>query len=151
MYHSNEYGSVNGQSCSYVRLGRYNNCSAAEVNRAPTLSDNDYTFKGAIPTASQFAASVAAAQTAPVNPTQVGSGGQPVSVSTPSPLNVNVGVTESYVDEASYKPSYSTPNYAPINTNSLTYGGACGGYPKILAAYGGMDAGSNCVTNFINN
>lgn len=152
MYHLNEYGSVNGQSCSYVRLGRYNNCSMAEVNRAPTLSDNDYTFKGAIPTASQFAAAVAASQNAPVNPTAIGSGGQPVSVSTPNPANVNIGVTEGFYyaeDDASYKPSYSVPNYQAINTNSLTHGKVCGNYPSIIGAYG--ENSGNCVTNFINN
>ena len=111
MAHTNEYGSVNGQSCSYVRLGRYNNCSAAEVNRAPVLSTNDYTYKGGLPSGGGGGGG-GSAQNAPVNSIMVGSDGLPV-------------------------------------TNSLTYGGACGGYPNILSAYGSESG--NCVTNFINN
>jgi len=146
MTYTNEYGSVNGQSCSYVRLGRYNNCSAAEVNRAPVLSTNDYVYKGGLPSGS------APPQSAPVNSVMVGSNGQPVATPNPNPLIVNRGVTEGYADDsANYVPHYNVPNYAPINTNSLTYGGACGGYPNILSAYGGIEGGGNCVTNYINN
>jgi hypothetical protein len=146
MTHTNEYGSVNGQSCSYVRLGRYNKCSDAEVNRAPVFSTTDYNFKGQIPSAS------ATPQSAPVNSVMIGSDGLPVATQNPNPLNVNVGTTEGYSDVSpNYVPHYNVPNYAPINTNSLTYGGNCGGYPDILKAYGGMEGGGNCVTNFINN
>jgi hypothetical protein len=147
MTYTNEYGSVNGQSCSYVRLGRYNKCSAAEVNKAPVLSTTDYTFKGQIPSASTNP------QNAPVNSVMIGSDGLPVATPIPNPLNVKVGTTEGYADVSTdYVPHYNVPNYAPINTNSLTYGGNCGGYPDILKAYGGMEGGGgNCVTNFINN
>ena len=149
MAHTNEYGSVNGQSCSYVRLGRYNNCSAAEVNRAPVLSTNDYTYKGGLPSGGGGGGG-GSAQNAPVNSIMVGSDGLPVATQNPNPSIVNTGVTEGYADvSASYVPHYNVPNYQPINTNSLTYGGACGGYPNILSAYGSESG--NCVTNFINN
>jgi hypothetical protein len=145
MTYTNEYGSVNGQSCSYVRLGRYNKCSAAEVNRAPVLSTTDYTYKGGLPSGSQQS------QNAPVNSIMIGSDGLPVATPNPTPLNVKIGTTEGYADVSpDYVPHYNVPNYAPINTNSLTYGGVCGGYPDILKAYGGLESG-NCVTNFINN
>ena len=144
MTHTNEYGSVNGQSCSYVRLGRYNNCSTAEVNRAPVFSTNDYTYKGGASN------SAPAPQNAPVNSIMIGSDGLPVATPNPNPLNVKIGATEGYADVSpDYVPRYNVPNYAPINTNSLTYGGTCGGYPDILKAYG-TESG-NCVTNFINN
>jgi hypothetical protein len=155
MTYTNEYGSVNGVSCSYVKLGRYNKCSTAEVATVPQLSSSDYVYTGSVPTASQSAAAVAAAQNAPVNPTMVGSSGQPVNVAPTNVANVTTGVQEGYYYEdavdPNYVPHYNVPNYAPINTASLTYGGdaACAGYPNIMAAYG-SDAG-NCVTNFINN
>jgi hypothetical protein len=147
MTYTNEYGSVNGVSCSYVKLGRYNKCSNAEVMKTPDLSSSDYVYSGSIPTASQSAAAQAAAENAPVSPTMVGSDGQPVAM--PSTFSAPSAGVENYAEPA-YTPSYSVPNYAPINTNSLTYGGNCQGYVPILKAYGGMESG-NCVTNFINN
>ena len=143
--------SVNGQSCYYVKLGRYNKCSASEVNSAPVLSTTDYVNKGALPNASQNQVAGSAVQNAPVNPVMVGSGGQPVSTPVSNPSAPKVGVTEGFYadDSANYVPHYNVPNYAPINTNSLTYGGNCAGYPNILQAYG-SDAG-NCVSNFIQN
>jgi len=149
MTYTNEYGSVNGASCSYVKLGRYNKCSNAEVAKAPQLSSSDYVFKGAIPTAAQAAAAQAASQNSPVNPTMVGSNGQPVSSPSTNGVNITSGVQEGYADDA-FMPHYNVPNYQPVNTNSLTYGGNCAGYPSIISAYGGLDSG-NCVTNFINN
>ena len=154
MTYTNEYGSVNGVSCSYVKLGRYNKCSTADVAKAPQLSSSDYVYSGSIPTASQSAASRSASQNAPVNPTMIGSDGQPVAMAPTNVANVTTGVQEGYYYEdavdPNYVPHYNVPNYAPINTASLTYGGSCYGYPNIMAAYGGMDSG-NCVTNFINN
>jgi hypothetical protein len=156
MTYTNEYGAVNGVSCSYVKLGRYNKCSTADVAKAPQLSTSDYVFSGSIPTASQSAAGKAAAQNAPVNPTMVGSSGQPVAVPPANVADITAGVQEGYYYadpvDPNYIPKYNVPNYAPINTASLTYGGnsACAGYPNIMSAYGGMDSG-NCVTNFITN
>jgi hypothetical protein len=155
MTYTNENGFVNGVSCSYVKLGRYNKCSNAEVAKAPSLSSSDYVYSGNIPSASQAAAAQAAGQTAPVNPTMVGSDGQPVAQIPTNFSNPVAGVQEGYyyadaVDPA-YTPSYNVPNYAPINTNSLVYGGnsACAGYPNIMAAYG--NESGNCQTNYINN
>ena len=157
MTYTNENGFVNGTSCSYVKLGRYNKCSSAEVAKAPSLSSSDYVYNGAIPTASQTAAAQAAGQMAPVNPTMVGSNGNPVAEIPTNFSNPVAGVQEGYyyadaVDPA-FVPHYNVPNYAPINTNSLTYGGNCAGYVPILKAYGGMggDGGSQCQTNYINN
>lgn len=142
--------SVNGKSCSYVKLGRYSNCSSAEVANTPSPSTSDYVNKGALPNTSQNQSAQSSAQVAPVNPTMVGSNGQPISTPVANPSAPKIGVTEGfYADEGKFVPHYNVPNYAPINTNSLTYGGNCAGYPNILQAYG-SDAG-NCVTNFIQN
>ena len=156
MTYINEYGSVNGVSCSYVKLGRYNKCSNAEVTKAPSLSSSDYVYNGSAPTTSQSASAQMAAQTAPVDPIMVGSDGQPVA-SIPTDFTApTAGVQEGYyyadaVDPA-FVPHYNVPNFAPINTNSLTYGGNCAGYPNIMTAYGGMSGdGGNCQTNYINN
>lgn len=155
MTYTNENGFVNGTSCSYVKLGRYNKCSNAEVAKAPSLSSSDYVYSGAIPTASQTAAAQAAGQMAPVNPTMVGSDGQPVAQIPTNFSNPSQGVQEGYyyadaVDPA-YVPSYNVLNQPPINTNALTYGGNCAGYPNIMLAYGGMDGNSQCQSNYINN
>ena len=130
------YGSVNGPSCSYAKLKTYANCARAEIR--PSVPVN-----------------VAAAATP-----------APVSVAAPAPVEVAAPapVAEGYLDPSpyslpggansgptNYTPSYTVPNYAPINTNSLISGEAsCGGYRKILGAYGGMN-GSSCTTNYINN
>ena len=155
MTYTNEYGSVNGVSCSYVKLGRYNKCSTAEVATAPQLSSSDYVYTGSIPTASQTDAATAAVQNAPVNPIMVGSNGQPVAMAPTNVVNTTTGVQEGYyyaeAVDPDYLPHYNVLNQAPINTNALTYGGtaACAGYPNIMAAYG-SEAG-NCVSNYINN
>ena len=156
MTYTNEYGAVNGVSCSYVKLGRYNKCSNADVAKAPSLSSSDYVYKGAIPNASQSASAASAAQNSPVNPTMVGSDGQPVAQIPTDFSNPSAGVQEGYyyaeaVDPA-YMPSYKVLNQAPINTNSLIHqANSCGNYPNIMSAYGGMDGSSQCQTNFINN
>ena len=63
--------SVNGKSCSYVKLGRYSNCSSAEVANTPSPSTSDYVNKGALPNTSQNQSAQSSAQVAPVNPTMV--------------------------------------------------------------------------------
>jgi hypothetical protein len=128
---------VNGPSCSYARLKTYANCARAEVRPAVPVS-------------------VAAAATP-----------APVAVAAPAPAPVAVAapaVAEGYLDPSpyslpgsantgitNYTPSYNVPNYAPIALDALTTSDAtCGGYRKILSAYGGMN-GSSCTTNYINN
>ena len=60
------------------------------------------------------------------------------------PGNANSGLKN-------YTPSYRVPNYPVITTSALVGSeSTCGGYKKILGAYGGM-SGSSCTTNYINN
>ena len=161
MTYTNEYGMVNGSSCSYVRLGRYNKCSNAEVQATPVVT-GDYVYKGNIPSADAAAAAAAAAQKSAVNSTMVGANGQPVVTPNPSPAAPNTGVTEGFrvmrrenfetAVDPSYVPHYNVPNYMPINTNSLTSATpTCGGYADIMNAYGGLGSGNSCTTNFIQN
>jgi len=146
---------VNGPACSYAKLKTYANCARAEKPRvaAPEIP---------------AAATVAAPAPAPasgdvVDLTKSGATELPKLVPSipggearegfyyldPSvdslPGNANSG-------EKNYTPSYTVPNYAPINTDSLITkdDASCGGYRKILQAYGGMN-GSSCTTNYINN
>lgn len=145
---SYEYGMVNGKSCSYVKLGKYNDCSRAEVTSVQVPTGN-YNNANVIPSSAQVAAANAAAQIAPVTPSVVTLEGTmaPVVTSVPTLVGVNEGFAE-----PNYVPSYNVPNYPPISTVSLTHGvqNSCGGYFNIMDAYGGMGSGS-CVTNFINN
>lgn len=123
------YGSVNGPSCSYAKLKTYANCARAEIR--PSVPVN-----------------VAAAATPA--PVEVAAPAAPVMEGylDPSPYSLPGGANSG---PTNYTPSYTVPNYAPINTNSLISGEAsCGGYRKILGAYGGMN-GSSCTTNYINN
>lgn len=147
----NEYGSVNGRSCSYVKLGRYNNCANAEVMRTPTFSSSGGVNNGALSTPAQATSAVAASQSAPVNSNMVTFDGTANATQPENVDEVEIGVEGYYDDSANYVPHYNVPNYAPINTNALTHGaaGQCGGYFDIMAAYG-ADAG-NCVTNYIKN
>lgn len=147
---TSEYGMVNGRSCSYVKLGRYNNCSLAEMPRTPQLS-NEFVNKGALSSADQASAAASAVQSAPVNSTMISSSGAPVVTPVTQVGGSPIGVEGYYDDSANYVPHYNVPNYAPINTNALTHGvpGQCGGYFDIMAAYG-ADAG-NCTTNYIQN
>lgn len=151
----NGYGSVNGRSCSYVRLGKYNNCANAEVMKVPTFSSVGGVEKGAIPTLEQGELARKAQQESKVGSVMTTFDGTDNADAVPADqtAEVELGVTEGYYDEsANYVPHYNVPNYAPINTNALTHGGAagqCGGYFDIMAAYG-ADAG-NCVTNYIKN
>lgn len=145
---SYEYGMVNGKSCSYAKLGKYNDCSRAEV-RSTQMPTTNYTSANVDPSAQLVSAANAAAQASPVSPSIVGLEGTmaPVVTSAPTLVGVNEGFAE-----PNYVPSYNVPNYPPINTVSLTHGvqNNCGGYFNIMDAYGGMGSGS-CVTNFINN
>ena len=116
---------VNGQSCSYAKLKTYANCARAEVRPA-------------------VAPTVAVA--APPAPVAVAKEGYYLDPSVDSlPGNANSGAKN-------YTPSYTVPNYPAITTDSLitTADASCGGYRKILQAYGGM-SGSSCTTNYINN
>ena len=131
---------VNGSSCSYARLKTYANCARAEVkSTAPVAAPAPVSL-----TAAPVAAPVAA--TVPV--------AAPVAVAAkegfyyldPSPTSLPGGAN---TGEKNYTPTYNVPNYPPIKTESFT-ASECGGYRKILNAYGGM-TGENCVTNYINN
>jgi hypothetical protein len=114
---------VNGPSCSYARLKTYANCARAEVRPAVPVSV----------AAAAAPAPVAVAKESYLDPS-------PTSL----PGGANTGATN-------YTPSYNVPNYAPIAVDSLiTSDATCGGYRKILSAYGGMN-GSSCTTNYINN
>ena len=131
---------VNGSSCSYARLKTYANCARAEVkSTAPVAAPAPVSL-----TAAPVAAPVAA--TVPV--------AAPVAVAAkegfyyldPSPTSLPGGAN---TGEKNYTPTYNVPNYPPVKTESFT-ATECGGYRKILNAYGGM-TGENCVTNYINN
>lgn len=145
---SYEYGMVNGKGCSYVKLGKYNDCSRAEV-RSTQVPVGNYNSANAIPSAAQVAAANAAMQASTVSPSIVSLDGTTAPIV--NSASTLVGVNEPYVDTANYVPSYNVPNYPPINTVSLTHGvqGSCGGYFNIMDAYG--ENSGNCVTNFINN
>ena len=123
---------VNGSSCSYARLKTYANCARAEV-------------KSTAPVAAAAPVSLTAAPVAPapVAPAPVAEGFYYLD---PSPTSLPGGAN---TGEKNYTPSYNVPNYPPIKTESFT-ASECGGYRKILNAYGGM-TGENCVTNYINN
>jgi len=126
---------VNGPACSYAKLKTYANCARAEKPRVAAPE---------IPAAATVAAPAPAAPAAPAAPVAEGYYYLDPSVDS-LPGNANSG-------EKNYTPSYTVPNYAPINTDSLITkdDASCGGYRKILQAYGGMD-GSSCTTNYINN
>lgn len=145
---SYEYGMVNGKSCSYVKLGKYNDCSRAEVNSAQVSAGN-YNSTNSFPSAQQTAAANDAMQTSPVGPSIVTYDGNTAPIVESEPILT--GVNEPYAETANYTPSYNVPNYPPINTVSLTHGvqNSCGGYFNIISAYG--ENSGSCVTNFINN
>jgi hypothetical protein len=130
------YGSVNGPSCHYARLARYNQCSLAEVQATAQPSTTDFTYK-------------------PATNASSGPAGAPkkekYEMMDESMKNSTMeGYAMSGAD-SDYKPSYVVPNYPPINTDSLTHGVGyqCGGYFNILDAYGSNS--SSCVTNYITN
>ena len=147
------YGSVNGPSCHYKRLARYNKCSedeALNLSLRGQVSDTDYTgiYKG-----SQEVISAAKMQTDSLK--------AEYKDSSQTGLNFEgYQKYEGYEDPilggktgapAEYLPTYKVPNYSPINPNSLTHSVPyqCGGYFNILDAYG--QSSGNCTTNFINN
>ena len=130
MTHYNmSYQSVNGNPCSYAKLKTYANCARSETKPAPAPAP------------------------------------APVAVAAPiAPEKYEHMEMERFLDPAvdnlpgnpngglkNYTPSYKVPNYPAITTNALVSAEAtCGGYKKILGAYGGM-SGSSCTTNYINN
>ena len=128
---------VNGSSCSYARLKTYANCARAEV-------------KSTAPVAAAAPVSLTAAPVAPAPVAAAPVAAAPVAEGfyylDPSPTSLPGGAN---TGEKNYTPSYNVPNYPPIKTESFT-ASECGGYRKILNAYGGM-TGENCVINYINN
>jgi len=146
------YQSVNGPSCSYAKLKTYANCARSETKPAAPVAV-------AAPVVVAAPAPVAVAAPAPVAAAPVAAAGAPTAAATPEgyrmerfldpavdnlPGNANSGLKN-------YTPSYRVPNYPAITTDALISGEAtCGGYKKILGAYGGM-SGSSCTTNYINN
>jgi hypothetical protein len=138
---------VNGPACSYAKLKTYANCARAEKPRvaAPEIPAAA-TVAAPAPAAPAAPAPAPAAPAAAAPAAPVAEGYYYLDPSVDSlPGNANSG-------EKNYTPSYTVPNYAPINTDSLITkdDASCGGYRKILQAYGGMD-GSSCTTNYINN
>lgn len=120
---------VNGPSCSYARLKTYSNCARNEVKSAPAPAP------APVSVASPPAAAPAPAAAVPegyLDPS-------PMSL----PGNANSG-------EKNYTPSYTVPDYAPIATSTFS-GSECGGYRKILNAYGGMESSGSCVTKYMTN
>lgn len=142
---------VNGSSCSYARLKTYANCARAEVKSTAPVAAAAPVSLTAAPVAAPVAAAPVAA--APVAAAPVAAAPAPVAAAKegfyyldPSPTSLPGGAN---TGEKNYSPSYNVPNYPPIKTESFT-ATECGGYRKILNAYGGM-SGENCVTNYINN
>jgi len=143
------YGSVNGPSCHYARLARYNQCSLAEVQATAQPSTTDFSFD---PLKKKVVQAAATESTLQASMTGRGVPGRPEAVVplTAAAPNSTEGYAMSGAD-SDYKPSYVVPNYPPINTDSLTHGVGyqCGGYFNILDAYGSNS--SSCVTNYITN
>jgi hypothetical protein len=135
---------VNGQSCSYGRLGKYQNCARAE----PGISGNKVTAVPR-PVAPAVVAPVAPAVVAPVAPAPVAAPAKEgYYYLDPSPTSLPGGAN---TGATNYTPSYVVPNYPPIDTTAFNSNVMnCGGYKKILVAYTGMN-GSSCTTNYINN
>ena len=130
------YQSVNGPSCSYAKLKTYANCARSETRPAAPVA------------VAAPAAPVAVAAPSAPTPQATPEGYRMERFLDPSvdslPGNPNTGVTN-------YTPSYKVPNFPAITTSALTSSEAtCGGYKKIIGAYGGM-SGSSCTTNYINN
>jgi hypothetical protein len=139
------HGSVNGPSCHYKKLARYSKCSEAEVaaTAAPTTTDFVYVK--------------------PKSGASTGAAGEKFEYLSSEGFeatgaNGDTGATDvapAPVVKSEFSPSYSVPNFPPINIDSLTYGGrGCAGYPSIIDAYSGsgmMSGAGSCTTNFINN
>jgi hypothetical protein len=130
---------VNGSSCSYARLKTYANCARAEVKSTAPVAAAPVSL-----TAAPVAAAPVAA--APVVAAPVAAAAEGFYYLDPSPTSLPGSANSG---EKNYTPTYNVPNYAPIKTDSFTVT-ECGGYRKILNAYGGM-SGESCVTNYINN
>jgi hypothetical protein len=152
---------VNGSSCSYARLKTYANCARAEVKSTAPVAAAPVSLTAAPVAAAPVAAAPVAA--APVSLTAAPVAAAPVAAAPvvaapvaaaaegfyyldPSPTSLPGSANSG---EKNYTPTYNVPNYAPIKTDSFTVT-ECGGYRKILNAYGGM-SGESCVTNYINN
>lgn len=139
------YGSVNGPSCSYAKLKTYANCARAEIR--PSVPVNVAAAATPAPVAVAAPPAPMPMEAAPM-PMEAAPAPVAEGYLDPSPYSLPGGAN---TGATNYNPSYTVPNYAPINTNSLMSAEAtCGGYRKILGAYGGMN-GSSCTTNYINN
>jgi hypothetical protein len=151
------YGSVNGPSCHYKKLATYSKCSEAEVTAVAVPTTTDFKF---VPTTTLAPTTLAPTTSAPAATGGAGetfkyrsSEGFEESGATGAPETTAAPAEPAVKPE--YTPSYSVPNYPPINIESLTYGGrGCAGYPSIIDAYSGggmMSSAGSCTTNFINN
>ena len=150
------YGSVNGPSCHYKKLAKYNKCSedeALNLSARGQVSDTDYTgfYKG-----SQEVISAAKQQTDALKAEYANPDGTAKTGVNFEGFDRYEGYEDPVLGGSSgpaseYLPTYKVPNYAPINPNSLTHGVPynCGGYFNILDAYG--QSSGSCTTNFINN
>jgi hypothetical protein len=151
---------VNGSSCSYARLKTYANCARNEVKATSTVAveptppaETEAEYRKRMGTFTPGDGDV-------VDLTKSGATELPKLVPSipggearegfyyldPSPTSLPGGAN---TGEKNYTPTYNVPNYPPIKTENFS-ATECGGYRKILNAYGGM-SGGNCVTNYINN
>lgn len=120
-----ERGYVNGLSCSYVRLGKYNNCANQEAAAIP--SRVNYVNKGNIPTPEQAAAAA------------VGQTNAPVNVPTTATMTPNVpGETFRYPYNREGFTANSPVTPAPTNMMSPTYVPGAGGVPNVAGPYNGV-------------
>ena len=123
-----ERGYVNGLSCSYVRLGKYNNCSNAEAPAIPSRAN--YVNKGNIPNADQAAAAVAGQTNAPVN-----------VPSTATLTPVVPGETFNYPYNREGFTANSPVTAAPVASAGMvspTYVPGAGGVPNVAGPYNGV-------------
>ena len=144
--YNKSYQSLNGLGCSYAKLKTYANCARSETKPPAPV---------AVAAPAPVAAPVAAPAAAPekyetdypmefMESMEYPMEGYLDPSPTNLPGNANSGVKN-------YTPSYRVPNYPAITTSALVSSeSTCGGYKKILGAYGGM-SGSSCTTNYINN
>jgi hypothetical protein len=141
---------VNGSSCSYARLKTYANCARNEVKATSTVAvEPTPQFGTFTPAEGDVDLTKSGATELPklVPSIPGGEAREGFYYLDPSPTSLPGGAN---TGEKNYTPTYNNvPNYPPIRTENFS-ATECGGYRKILNAYGGM-SGGNCVTNYINN
>jgi hypothetical protein len=149
------YGSVNGPSCHYKKLATYSKCSESEVTATAVPTATDYTFFAPGSTGAKGAFGEKFRFTSSEGFEEAGATGAPAAAEPAATEPTTAEPTAMPTVKPEYTPSYSVPNYPPINIDSLTYGGrGCAGYPSIIDAYSGggmMSSAGSCTTNFINN